>query len=115
MPMTRDCFEPTAAFLVLGLSAVGRAGFAVGPGAADDAAVCFFADFDIEILRSVHGGVAPHHRSPITANKPAGQDLKARWAPGTGDSTAPMAAECQSFLRNIITQWVFGRRIGKAP
>ena len=37
----------------------------------------FFADFDIEILRSVDSGVAPHHRSPTSAKKPAGQDL---WA-----------------------------------
>jgi hypothetical protein len=35
----------------------------------------FFADFDIEILRSVDGGVAPHHRSPTSAIEPAGQDL----------------------------------------
>jgi hypothetical protein len=38
----------------------------------------FFADFDIEILRFVDGGVAPHHQSPTAAIKPAGQDLGAR-------------------------------------
>jgi hypothetical protein len=37
----------------------------------------FFADFDIEILRSVDDGLAPHHRSPTSASKPAGQDLRA--------------------------------------
>jgi hypothetical protein len=79
--MTRDCFELGVAFLVFGMSAVGRAGFAVGTDAADDAAGCRFADFDIEILRSVQGGVVPHHRSPITAMKPAGQDLWARKRP----------------------------------
>jgi hypothetical protein len=35
----------------------------------------FFADFDIEILRSFDGGVAPHHQSPTSAVEPAGQDL----------------------------------------
>jgi hypothetical protein len=34
----------------------------------------FFEDFGIGILHSVYGGVAPHHRSPTSANKPAGQD-----------------------------------------
>jgi hypothetical protein len=72
--MTRDCFEVGSAFL-LGSPAVGRAEFEGGTDAADDAAGRCFADFDIEILRSVHGGVAPHHRSPIAAKKPAGQDL----------------------------------------
>ena len=62
----------------------------------------FFADFDIEILRSVHGGVAPHHRSPASAIKPAGQDPGAPQAPGTDDSTALFAEECQSFLDNFI-------------
>ena len=64
--------------------------------------IACFADFDIEILRSVDGGVAPHHRSPISAIKPAGQDLGAPLAPGIDDSTAPIAAECQSFLDNVI-------------
>jgi hypothetical protein len=41
----------------------------------------FFADFDIEILHSVDGGVAPHHRSPTSAMEPAGQDLGAPLAP----------------------------------
>jgi len=99
--MTRDCFELGSAFLVLRLSAAG-AGFEDGTEAADDAVVRCFADFDIEILRSVDGGVAPHHRSPIAAMKPAGQDLWAPLAPGTGDSTALLAIECQSILDNII-------------
>jgi hypothetical protein len=39
----------------------------------------FFEDLGIGILHSVYGGVAPrHHRSPTTANTPAGQDS---WAP----------------------------------
>jgi hypothetical protein len=32
---------------------------------------------DIEILRSVDDGITPHHRSPTSASKPAGQDLGA--------------------------------------
>ena len=53
MAMTRDCFELGSAFVVLGWSAAGCAGFEDGTDAADDAAVRCFADFDIEILRSV--------------------------------------------------------------
>jgi len=41
----------------------------------------------------------PHHRSPASAIKPAGQDLRAPLAPKSDDSTAPIAAECQSFLQ----------------
>jgi hypothetical protein len=55
-----------------------------------------------EILRSVDSGVAPHYRRPTSAIKPAGQDLGASLAPWIGDSTAPIAAEGQSFLDNVI-------------
>jgi hypothetical protein len=68
----------------------------------------FFEDFGIGILDSVYGGVAPHHRSPTTANKPAGQDSRAFMTPGLDDSTAPIADECQSLLDNVVAQ--FGRR-----
>jgi hypothetical protein len=68
----------------------------------------FFEDFGIGILQSVYGGVAPHHRSPTTANKPAGQDSWALKTPRLDDSTAPIADECQSFLDNVVAQ--FGRR-----
>jgi hypothetical protein len=51
--MTRDCFEPGSAFLPLGSIVVCCEGFAAPPAPADDAAERFFADFDIEILRSV--------------------------------------------------------------
>jgi len=102
MAMTRDCFELGSAFLLLELSAVGRAGYEDRTDAADDGDDRCFADFGIEILRSVDGGVAPHHRSPIAAMKPVGQDLWAPLAPGTGDSTALLAIECQSILDNII-------------
>jgi hypothetical protein len=43
----------------------------------------FFEDFGIGILHSVYGGVAPHHRSPTSANKPAGQDSWALMEPPT--------------------------------
>jgi hypothetical protein len=49
-------------------------GFAVIARAAVDLGERFFADFGIGILHSVYGGVAPHHRSPTSANEPAGQD-----------------------------------------
>src|SRR4051794_13145521 len=73
--MTRDCFEPGSAFLPLGSAAVCFVSLAAGTGVVDDVGDCFFADFDIEILHSVHRGVAPHHRGPASAIEPAGQDL----------------------------------------
>jgi hypothetical protein len=79
--MTRDRFELGSAFLILGSPAVGCAEFEGRTDAADDATGRCFADLDIEILRSVHGGVAPHHRSPIAGMKPVGQDLWAQLAP----------------------------------
>src|SRR5215475_5460782 len=51
--ITRACFEPTTAFLVFGSTASWVEGFAAGTGAAD-AVDGLFADFDMEILRSVH-------------------------------------------------------------
>ena len=45
--------EPPSAFLVFGLSAVGRAGFDAVTDAADDAVGRCFVTFDIEILCSV--------------------------------------------------------------
>jgi hypothetical protein len=38
--------------------------------------------------------------------EPAGQDLGTPLASGIGDSTAPIAAECQSFLDNVVAQFV---------
>ena len=75
--ITRDCFEPGSACLPLGWAVGCCEDFDAGTGVVDDAAGRFFADFDIEILRSVHGGLVPHHRSPTTATRPAGQDLGA--------------------------------------
>jgi hypothetical protein len=79
--------------------------FDAGAGVIDDDAARLFGDFDIEILRTVDGGMAPHHRSPTSAMKPAGQDLRASSAPGIADSTAPIATERQSFLDNIVAQF----------
>jgi hypothetical protein len=73
-----------------------------------DAAVAgerFFADFDIEILHSAHGGVPPHHRSPTSALAPAGQDLASASAlPELTITTAPIGFDCQSFLRPVAPQ-----------
>jgi hypothetical protein len=66
MTMMRDCFEPASASFVC----------CDGVAATVDGAVVgerFFADFDIEILRSAHGGVPPHRRSPTSALTPAGR------------------------------------------
>src|SRR6185503_14534670 len=94
--ITRDCFEPGSVFL-LGSPVVWGEGFATDARAVV-AVDGFFADFDIEILRSVHAASWPHHRRPTSATKPAGQDLWARLAPKIGASTAPFSPESQSFL-----------------
>ena len=76
MAMTRDCFEPASASFVC---CDGFAAATVDGAVAGD---CFLADFGIEILRSAHGGVPPHHQSPTSALTPAGQDLaSAPWRP----------------------------------
>jgi hypothetical protein len=98
--MTRACFEP-ASFFFSGSVMAGCGGFAVVARAACER---FFEDFGIGILHSVYGGVGPHHRSPTSANKPAGQDSWALMRPGLDDSTAPIADECQSFLDNVVAQ-----------
>src|SRR3982074_264366 len=104
--MTRACFE-FPPFVFFGSVMGSRGGFAVVARAAD-LGERLFADFGIGILHSVYGGVAPHHRSPATANQPAGQDSWALMTRGLDDSTAPMATECQFFLDNVVAQ--FGRR-----
>jgi hypothetical protein len=81
--ITLDCFEPGLPFSPLTSAVLDSSGFAAAtPAAADDTTDRFFVDFDftdfdIEILRSVHCSFAPHHRSPTSATKPAGQDLGA--------------------------------------
>ena len=47
--------------------------FAAVAGAAVDLGERFFADFGIGILHSVYGAVAPHHRSPTSANSRRGR------------------------------------------
>jgi hypothetical protein len=92
-----------SAFLPLGSTVPCCGAFAAAP-AASGAPERFLTDFDIKILRSVKAASIPHHRSPTSAIKPAGQDLGAPSAPGIDDTTAPIAAECQSFLDNVIAQ-----------
>ena len=86
-------------------------GFAAVARAAVDLDERFFADCGIGILHSVYGGVAPQHRSPTTANKPAGQDSWALMRPGLDDSTAPIADECQSFLDKLLSSGANERRM----
>jgi hypothetical protein len=49
-------------------------------------------------------GVAPHHRSPTSAMRPAGQDLGAPLAPEINGQYRSNAPECQSFLDNVVAQ-----------
>jgi hypothetical protein len=54
---------------------------------------------------SVDGGVAPHHRSQHLGHAADGAGSRSAHALGIDDSTAPIAAECQSFLDNVIAQF----------
>jgi hypothetical protein len=87
------------------------AGFAAEAGAADDATIRFaevgFADFDIEILRSVYGGVAPPLPKPHLGEQASGAGSRSALGARICDSSAPIATECQSFLDNVVAQ--FGR------
>jgi hypothetical protein len=66
-------------FLLAGSAAAGCDDVGMAEGAVE-AGGDFLADFDIEILRSIHGGISTqHHRSPAAAITAAGQDL---WALG---------------------------------
>src|SRR6516164_2705703 len=53
--MTRDCFELGSTLGLFTLPVVDCSGFAAGSGVIDDTTGRFLVDFDIEILRSVHG------------------------------------------------------------
>jgi hypothetical protein len=75
------------------------------PPAAYGAVERFLTDFDIKILRSAKAASTPHRRSPTSAIRPAGLDLGAPSAPGIDDTTAPIAAQCQSFLDNVVAQF----------
>src|SRR5262245_3721499 len=108
--MTRDCFEPGSALC-------GRGGLAIasGDGFAAVVSVCagrddrFFADFDIEILRLVDGGVAPHHQSPTSGMEPAGQDLGARMRSGL--TTLPLQSRPNAspfWIILLLSSTVFG-------
>jgi hypothetical protein len=81
--MTRDCFEAASAFLLGRSRTAFGGGFEAETGVLVDAVSRFLADFDIEILRSVNSGVAPHHRSPTSAIEPAGQGSLSAF--GAGD------------------------------
>jgi hypothetical protein len=105
--MTRDCLEAGLAFVLLGATAVCCAGFTSAIGVAGTALVRFFAGFDfagfdIEILHSAQTASRRHHRSPTSANKPAGQDPEVQPSLGAGHSTALCAQKSQSFLDNLI-------------
>src|SRR5262245_53268412 len=69
MVRTRDCFEPELAFLPLALAVLACEAAAV-MAAAFVGAESFFADFDMEILRSVGRG---SHRTTEAPHQPSGQ------------------------------------------
>src|SRR5262245_38709078 len=103
--ITRDCFEPGLPLGPFPSAPVASSGFAVAPAAADgppDRFFVVFADFDIEILRSVQGGVAPPPPKPHLGQQAGGAGSRNPPGVRNGHSTAPIAVECQSFLDNVI-------------
>src|SRR5262245_14717991 len=90
MVRTRDCFE--AGFAVLAptvLDCEATAAVAASLVTAD----CFFADFDMEVLRSVDHG---WRRTTEAPRQPSGQLGRTSRRLGTQvrNTTAPIAAEC---------------------
>jgi hypothetical protein len=102
--MTRACFEPASALLVLGSSADCWEGFAALTGNDDFPRDGFFADFDIEILHSAHDGVAVAPPKPRIGDKAGGAVSSEALASKSEDSTAPIAPKCQSFLPAAMTR-----------
>ena len=102
LPGTEGAFDPfwSPDSRWVGFAALTDNGDFAGDDFANDG---FLADFDIEILHSAHDGVAPHHRSPASAMSRRGRISERPWAPKSDDSTAPIAAECQSFLQSVMT------------
>src|SRR6516162_1939382 len=103
--MTRACFEPALALLVLGSSANCREGFTALADNGDFAGDGFLADFDIEILDSVSRRRRAAPPKPRIGDKAGGAGSRSALAPKSDDSTAPIAVECQSFLRAVTTQF----------
>jgi hypothetical protein len=106
METRRSCLDSDRAFFAEVISVTfGRAvAFSATSAFCDFGAFRWSFGFGMEILRSVDSGVAPHHRSPTSANKPAGRDLGGLYKALNSRSTAPIAAEGQSFLDNLIAQ-----------
>src|SRR5882672_1455578 len=62
--ITLSCLEPDSRFGRFALRGADWAGLATAAGVADGPTARFFGDFDIEILRSVGGGIAPPPPKP---------------------------------------------------
>src|ERR1700692_910715 len=101
--MTRDCFERVSGLLALG-SAVCGAAFAAATGAGQDIAGRFLADLVMEIPRAVRGAPRPPEAPPRRSSR-RGRISKRPWRPETDDSTAPIGADCQSFLDNVVARF----------
>jgi hypothetical protein len=68
----------------------------------DATRVCFFADFDIEILHSVVRRPAAAPPKPHLGPRAGGAGSQSAPAPGIERSTARIAADCQSFLQSTL-------------
>jgi hypothetical protein len=85
MEMIRTFLDSAAAlFVEVGPVTFGGAvGFNVTADFRNFGFIRWLFGLGMEILRLVDNGLAPHHRSPTLANKPAGQDLRAKPSPRT--------------------------------
>src|SRR5262245_31353061 len=102
--MTRDCLVPGSA-----LCDRGGWAFASGDGLRQsflcvlDEVVASSQPLTSRSSGSFDGGVAPHHQSPASALKPAGQDLGARKRSGL--TSVPLQSRPNASPFWIIAQW----------
>src|SRR5262249_47734827 len=106
--MTRDCFEPGSALCGRGeLATASGDGFAAGASVCASRVIASSQTLTSRYSVSVDGGVAPHHRSPTSATKPAGQDLGARMRSGL--TTVPLQSRPNASPFWIMLLLVLGR------
>jgi hypothetical protein len=69
-----------------------------------DAIRCFLTDLAIEILHSIEAACAATTEAPPRPSSRRGRISKRPRDPETDNITAPIAAESQSFLDNLLAQ-----------
>src|SRR6516165_11950635 len=103
--MTRACFEPALALLVLGSSANCREGFTALADNGDFAGDGFLADFDIEILDSVSRRRRAAPPKPRIGDKAGGAGSRSALRPSL--TTVPLQSRSNAslFCKAVTTQF----------